>query len=429
MVRTLSWADKAFHLAGGGPTGQIEYEKVLSLPANLRQGAYETLMNQKSWSPGAHMGPTWRTWPHQGLTEPKCWRYVEEQLAVKLLVASRPDLACDQEHKTHPQTWAAGMVAALRSSSAAHRTCPEKPLWVEVEMPVLRDPQCQRRMGVTRRTRLLPETLRPVRLRWLHCTRRRCHPLRDLFAARPGRLLLIGDSTMEQLVDALECDLVESGCSLATKQRHATSGTGMYITRNVSCPGVTTSSIAFFALGHWDMLAYKGMTGADVSAMLGDADMALLGFGHHGIDGHQRLLDVTLERSRSSHRGKFHAAWVEMTETHWPTVRSEFSKQMVDPSTPPIGFLCRPQLSNESYASPRATPQWAFAGAGFGIIRTSHISASRWDLHGDHITVDGADAYTPLNTSKCGAGRDCLHLAYSPLFYEPIIDNIVSALS
>ena len=38
-----TWADKAFHLAGGGPRGQVEYDEILSLPASLQRGAYETL--------------------------------------------------------------------------------------------------------------------------------------------------------------------------------------------------------------------------------------------------------------------------------------------------------------------------------------------------------------------------------------------------
>ena len=63
-----------------------------------------------------------------GLGPERCWRYVEEILATKHLVASGQSRACKHAH-ADSMLWAERTVAAVRASPAANLTCPQHPLW------------------------------------------------------------------------------------------------------------------------------------------------------------------------------------------------------------------------------------------------------------------------------------------------------------
>jgi hypothetical protein len=242
-----------------------------------------------------------------------------------------------------------------------------------------------------------------------------------LFAKIPGsRLLLIGDSTMEQLNDALECDLLQSGCELR-KERMAMFGTQKVDINHVHCPDGVRGELAIYPLGTWHQLASKKATPSDMEDLFRTATYALVGFGHHGTGGTVEMLETLVKSNARS-------AWLEMSVTHFRADDGEYKKTLHS-AISPEGAICIPIANALGGAKQRTIARDALRahGGDIAFVHTVKYTQSRWDLHGDYATHDLVSSKECINGTALVRGVcDCLHMTYSPYLYEPMIDEIVA---
>mmetsp|Transcript_73515 Transcript_73515/g.191888 ORF Transcript_73515/g.191888 Transcript_73515/m.191888 type:complete len:439 (-) Transcript_73515:53-1369(-) len=275
-----------------------------------------------------------------------------------------------------------------------------------------------------------------MHLAWSSCSKQSggCKTMRDVvhWMTTRGltRLLLVGDSMMEQFWGAAQCSLEKEDCTAV----EAPPGH-----KRVSCPSRSGTGRAFEEIDFIMLPMHRVEQVLDnVTAELDRADIAIVNQGHHGPDHMDAVMKLMVEKAKKNVGTQRKVFWSQSTQPHFPGEDGSFKERVapndvdfnqVDPSL----MLCGPFKNDSRQFSANADAEALLKQiddkSNVRVLPFHQFSAGRWDMHGNWGgRRDEAGTKVDVDARRLHWQNDCLHFVYSPTFYAPYFGLLNEAL-
>ena len=237
---------------------------------------------------------------------------------------------------------------------------------------------------------------------------------------------------MEQFWGAVRCSLLREGCVMFKTGNYDHDIHCQHQMRNdhSRLDRVDTIHLTMFPFSRLFRLQ-------NVSIELQRADIAIVNAGHHGTIGMEDVIKFMASRAQQNVGTKRKVFWSQTTQPHFPgkdgsfdtrNISEDIDFNQVDPSL----MMCAP-LTNRSQQFPVNAAAAKFLKQidvqhNIEVLHFHQFSAGRWDMHGNWGGKRDPATAVDVNASRFHWGMDCLHLVFSPLFYEPQFGLLYEAL-
>jgi len=281
-----------------------------------------------------------------------------------------------------------------------------------------------------------------LHLAWSSCSKQAggCKSMRDVVhwmtTRGMARLLLAGDSMMEQFFGAVLCSLKREGCTIVEKGCFVEKGCNNH---HVFCPSnsSTNQTLGEVNIKFVPRFGPRFLAGEDdnLSSELHAADIAIVNQGHHGLTRMEEAMKLMANQADENLGTQRKVFWSQTSQPHFPSEDGSWSTEtmpfdvdfnQVDPSL----MMCSP-LKNRSQefginAAADKLLKQVDVQHNIRALPFHQFSAGRWDMHGNWGGT--ADAVLDVGARSLHWTMDCLHLVYSPTFYAPYIGLLYEAL-
>jgi len=252
--------------------------------------------------------------------------------------------------------------------------------------------------------------------------------LQNLGAARAA-LVMLGDSTLNAFVSALQCDLKREGLSVSTVQKDilGIKGTQLYSIATPTASSVHETPGAVSMLfkqvpelqpHHLRYMSVYAEHFLDTRHLRGLVLVLQAGTWYHSrarmLPAVKALLDAALQLvSRYARLGKHVTlVWAEQVAQHWPTRNGYFASA----KGTPLKQLCRPLANASSAADWRNELVWELLQEQPWRGQLEALAPYvRLDVLGFRALTRDLSSFHMRQQIK-----DCTHFCYSPLLYQPI---------